>query len=151
MVKKMEMEWKWKWRGRWKMERGGDEDSWAKIEIERLRNGQQTASIIFRFCFAIFLYIFSQYFFYRPSDFTVSVDAGIEPRSVASLTPADRRSNQSARSHIRPSDSTVSVEAGIEPRTVASLALAARRSITTRLDLIHNYFFCWNCFQNRNS
>ncbi len=35
----------------------------------------------------------------RLSDFTVSEDAVIEPRTVANLTLAARRSNHSARSH----------------------------------------------------
>jgi hypothetical protein len=43
---------------------------------------------------------FCQYrFICRLSDSTVSEDAGIEPRTVATLTLAVRRSNQSARSH----------------------------------------------------
>jgi hypothetical protein len=35
----------------------------------------------------------------RPSDSTVSVDAGIEPGTVATLASAVRRSNHAARSH----------------------------------------------------
>ncbi len=35
----------------------------------------------------------------RPSDFTVSEDAGIEPRTVATLALTARRSNRTARSH----------------------------------------------------
>jgi hypothetical protein len=39
-------------------------------------------------------------FIYRPSDSTVSEDAGIEPRTVATSALAIRRSNHSARSHL---------------------------------------------------
>jgi hypothetical protein len=38
-------------------------------------------------------------FIYRPSDSTVSEDAGIEPRTVATLALTARRSNHLARSH----------------------------------------------------
>jgi hypothetical protein len=38
-------------------------------------------------------------FISRPSDSTVLEDAGIEPRTVTTSALADRRSNQSARSH----------------------------------------------------
>ena len=38
-------------------------------------------------------------FIYRPSDSTVSKDAGIEPRTVATSALVVRRSNHSARSH----------------------------------------------------
>jgi hypothetical protein len=41
-------------------------------------------------------------FICRPSDFTVSEDAGIEPRSVATLALAVRRCNHSAISHSHP-------------------------------------------------
>ncbi len=85
------------------MEGEGDGDSLVKIEIDRLRNGQQTASIIVRFCFAIFFFFIIQHcFFCSPLDFTVSVEAGIEPRTVASFALAARRSNHSARSHMPP-------------------------------------------------
>jgi hypothetical protein len=43
-------------------------------------------------------------FICRPSDSTVSEDAGIEPRTVASSALAVRRSNHSAGSHIRLKD-----------------------------------------------
>jgi len=53
-----------------------------------------------------FSWIFSFYvrystlcFICRPSDFTVSEDAGIEPRTVPTTAVAVRRSNHSARSH----------------------------------------------------
>ncbi len=38
-------------------------------------------------------------FIYRPSDFTVSEDPGIEPRTVATTALAVRRSNHSAKYH----------------------------------------------------
>jgi hypothetical protein len=47
-----------------------------------------------------FFYVFIQHWFIcRPSDSTVSEDAGIDPRTVATLTLAVRRSSRSARSH----------------------------------------------------
>jgi hypothetical protein len=54
--------------------------------------------------FVIFFSI--QYIFFNtgviglPSDYTVSEDPGIEPRTVATLALAVRRSNHSARSHM---------------------------------------------------
>ncbi len=56
-------------------------------------------------------------FIYRPSDSTVSEDAGIEPRTFATLAFAVRCSNNLARSH---------------PQTAGS-------NPTTWLDLIHRY------------
>jgi hypothetical protein len=50
---------------------------------------------IFRF----FHYFIQHCFICRPSDSTVSEDAGIKPRTVATMALAVRRSNQSARSH----------------------------------------------------
>jgi hypothetical protein len=44
------------------------------------------------------MYFIQHCFICRPSDSTVSVDAGIEPRTVATAL-ADRRSVQLARSH----------------------------------------------------
>jgi hypothetical protein len=49
------------------------------------------------FGFFLFMYDIQQRFICRPSDSTVSEDAGIEPKTVA--TTAVRRSNHSARSH----------------------------------------------------
>ncbi len=46
-----------------------------------------------------FLYFIKHCFICRLSDSTVSEDAGIEPRTVATLVLAVRRSNHSARSH----------------------------------------------------
>jgi hypothetical protein len=50
---------------------------------------------IFRF----FQYYIQHCFICRPSDSTVSEDAGVEPRTVATSSLPDRRSNHSARSH----------------------------------------------------
>jgi hypothetical protein len=51
--------------------------------------------------FFLVLYLVQQCFICRPSDSTVSEDAGIEPRTVATLTLAVRRCNLSARSYPR--------------------------------------------------
>ena len=54
------------------------------------------------FCFfkgGFFIYCIQHCFICRPSDFTVSEDVGIEPRTVATM--AVRRSNHSAKSHPR--------------------------------------------------
>jgi hypothetical protein len=45
------------------------------------------------------MYVIQHCFICRPSDSTVSEDAGIEPRTVATLALTVRRSNYSARSH----------------------------------------------------
>jgi hypothetical protein len=49
--------------------------------------------------FFLFLYVIQLCFICRPSDYTVSDDAGIEPRTVATLALTARRSNHSVRSH----------------------------------------------------
>jgi hypothetical protein len=49
--------------------------------------------------FCAFVYFVKNCFICRPSDLTVSEDAGIEPRTAATLALAVRRSNNSARSH----------------------------------------------------
>ncbi len=52
------------------------------------------------FCgFFLYMYDIQHCFICRPSDFTVSEDAGIEPRTVATTALAVRRSKHSARSH----------------------------------------------------
>ncbi len=51
------------------------------------------------FEYFIFMNVIQHYFICRPSDSTVSEDAGIEPRTVANLALAVRLSNHSARSH----------------------------------------------------
>ncbi len=59
---------------------------------------------IFFFClnggflhFFLFLYDIQHCFIWHPSDSTVSEDAGIEPRTIATTALAVRRSNHSAR------------------------------------------------------
>ncbi len=47
------------------------------------------------------MYVIQQCFFCLPSDSTVSEDAGIETRTVATLALTARRSNHLARSHLR--------------------------------------------------
>jgi hypothetical protein len=54
--------------------------------------------IFFGFFF-LFMYDIQHCFICRPSDSTVSEDAGIKPRTVATTALAVRRSNHSARSH----------------------------------------------------
>ncbi len=63
------------------------------------------------------MYYIQHCFICRPSDFTLSEDAGIEPRTFATLAFAVRCSNDLARSH---------------PQTAGSHP-------TTWLDLIHRY------------
>ncbi len=45
------------------------------------------------------MYVIQHCFICRPSDLTVSKDAGIEPRTVATLALTARRSNNLARYH----------------------------------------------------
>jgi hypothetical protein len=49
--------------------------------------------------FFSFYVLYSTLLYLRTSDSTVSEDAGTEPRTVATVTLAVRRSNHSARSH----------------------------------------------------
>ena len=49
--------------------------------------------------FSFVQYIIQHCFICRPSDSTVPTDAGIEPRTVATVALAVRRSNHQARSH----------------------------------------------------
>jgi hypothetical protein len=51
------------------------------------------------FGFFIFMYDIQHCFICCPSDSTVSEDTGMEPRTVATMALAVRRSNNSARSH----------------------------------------------------
>ncbi len=51
------------------------------------------------FCFFLFMYVIQHCFICCPSDSTVLEDAGIEPRTDASLALTARRSNNSAISH----------------------------------------------------
>jgi hypothetical protein len=46
-----------------------------------------------------FRYVIQHCFIFRPSDSTLSEDAAIEPRTVATLALTARRSNHSAKSH----------------------------------------------------
>jgi hypothetical protein len=48
----------------------------------------------------LFMYVIQHCFICRPSDSTVSEDAGIVLRTVAALVLSARRSNHSARSHL---------------------------------------------------
>jgi len=50
--------------------------------------------------FSFFMYDIQHCFICRPSDSTVSEDARIEPRTVATTALAVRRSNHTARSHL---------------------------------------------------
>ncbi len=47
------------------------------------------------------MYVIQHCFICRPSDYTVSVNAGIEPRTVGTLALTTRRSNHSAKIHPR--------------------------------------------------
>ncbi len=49
--------------------------------------------------FYIFMYVIQHCFICRPLDSTVSEDAGIDPRTVATLALTARRSYHLARSH----------------------------------------------------
>jgi hypothetical protein len=51
--------------------------------------------------FFIFMYVIQHCFICRPSDLTVSEDAGIEPRAVPTLALTVRRSNHLAHSQIK--------------------------------------------------
>jgi hypothetical protein len=49
--------------------------------------------------FSFFMYFIQHCFIGRSSESTLSDDAGIEPRTVATLALSMRRSNHSARTH----------------------------------------------------
>ncbi len=67
---------------------------------ERSPGRSYTQIINFNFFgFFLFMYDIQHCFICRPSDSTVSEDAGIEPRTVATTALAVGRSNHSARSH----------------------------------------------------
>jgi hypothetical protein len=76
-----------------------------------------------------FMYDIQHCFICRPSVSTVSEDAGIEPRTVATTALTVRRSNQSARSHPQ---STIFIHSRLD------LIHSRLDLIHTRLDLIHN-------------
>ncbi len=84
-----------------------------------------------------FMYFIQHCVVCRPSDSTVSEDAGIEPRTVATSALAVRRFNHSARSHPH----------GIFGHSVCvrvfNLRTCHLRMTTGRAPLcIHNYTFC---------
>ncbi len=63
-----------------------------KIDFKMLNGG-------FFWVFPFFMYDIQHCFICRPSDSTMSGDAGIEPGTVATTALAVRRSNHSAKSH----------------------------------------------------
>ncbi len=75
-------------------------------------------------------------FICRPSDSTVSEDAGIKSRKVATSVLVVRRSNHSARSH--PQLGQISSTVDQISSTTRSHPQLGQISSTTRLDLIHN-------------
>ncbi len=77
------------------------------------------------FGFFLFMYDIHHCFICRPSDSTVSKDAGIEPRTVATTALAVRRSNHSAGSHPHSARS--------HPSEILSLSSQRGRYRTTRL------------------
>ncbi len=79
--------------------------------------------------FFVFYAHYSTLLICRPSDSTVSEDAGIEPRTVATSALTARRSNHSARSH--------SNSARSHPPTRLDLIHTRLDLIHTRQDLIH--------------
>ncbi len=82
-------------------------------------------------------------FICRPSDSTVSEDAGIEPRTVATTALAVRRDNHSARSHPHSARShphsvrSHPQSARSHPHSLDLIHNSARSHPQTRLDLIH--------------
>jgi hypothetical protein len=80
------------------------------LRIQRIRiRAHNTANLheeknTYRGIFLVFfllMYVIQHCFICRPSDSTVSEDAGIEPRTVTTLALTARRSNYLARSHPR--------------------------------------------------
>jgi hypothetical protein len=79
---------------------------------------------------------FSQHcFICRPSDSTVSEDAGIEPRTIVTTALAVRRSSHSATSHPQDSESTEWPRILLKTQTVPELHAAAF------LDIFKNIYF----------
>ncbi len=78
----------------------------------------KTRYLLNRVIFWFFMYFFQHCFICRPSDSSVSEDAGIESRTVVTLTLAVRHSNPSARSHLHSARS--------HPHSVRSHPLSAR-------------------------
>jgi hypothetical protein len=58
------------------------------------------------------MYFLQHCFFCRPSDSTVSEDAGIEPWTVATMALADRCSNYSDKSYLLQLDLILHLHAG---------------------------------------
>ncbi len=82
------------------------------------------------------MYVIQHSFICRPSDSTVSKDAGIKPRTVETLALTDRRrSNQSARSHPHSTRSHPH-SARSHPNSYISHPHSSNL-ILTRIDLIH--------------
>ncbi len=78
-------------------------------------------------------------FICRPSDFTVSEDAGIDPRTVATSVSAIRRSSHSATSHPQSAISHPLNSASSHPiNSATSHPITRLHLIHTRLHLIHN-------------
>ncbi len=73
-----------------------------------------------------FMYVFQHSVICRPSDSGMSEDAGIDPRTAATLALTIRCSNHSARSHQKRSYNPTRLD------------LIHKEALTTRLDLIHN-------------
>ncbi len=62
-----------------------------------------TSALVIKFNGRFFDFLFLQHcFIYLPSDSTVTEDAGIEPRTVATLALTARCTNHLARSHPQP-------------------------------------------------
>jgi hypothetical protein len=88
-------------------------------------------------CLIFFMYVIQNYSICRPSDSTVSEDAGIEPRTVATLTLTARRSNNSARSRTKSARSHPNSARSHLHSARSHPHLARSHLIHTRLDLIH--------------
>ncbi len=79
--------------------------SW-QLQVEMVQSesiaSRNSNTFILSYCqwlISCFMYDIQHCFICRPSDSTVSEDAGIEPRTVATLALTARSSNHSARSH----------------------------------------------------
>ncbi len=67
---------------------------WIRMRIQHFKWIKIRIRIFF-----FFMYVIQHCFICRPSESTVSEDAGIKPRSVATLALTARRCNHSARTH----------------------------------------------------
>ncbi len=86
-----------------------------------------------RFFYLFFMHFVQQCFICCLLDSTVSEDAGIEPRTVATFALACRHSNNTARSH--------SHSARSHPQSAWSHPHSDRSHPQTRLGLIHGHTF----------